>query len=171
MRHLPLLLVAVAVYAQKAKLPSFEEYEVSQLFRGGAVQVHLTGKFARQFRSQIENAAGKGVNFAGKFTVAQWGCGSECIQMAVINQQTGAVYRGPFRVLDFSARPFVFADRSTNAKPEWFEPISFRPSSRLLIVRGCPEEVNKNCATLYYEWESEKFRLIRKIPVAPAPSE
>jgi hypothetical protein len=44
---------------------------------------------------------------------------------------------------------------------ESVEPLAYKLDSRLLIVRGCPEE--KNCGTYCYEWTGTRFKPIRKI--------
>jgi hypothetical protein len=62
---------------------------------------HYNGKLAnprlitptqREFRTVIRRGAVKGPNFAGHYTVAEWGCGSNCVVYAVIDAITGAVY-------------------------------------------------------------------------------
>ena len=155
------LLAAALVQAQPAKLPSFEEFKATEAFQGKPALPRLTTPFARKFRSVIREAARKGPNFAGSFAIVQWGCGSSCIQMAIVNEQTGAVYPGPFTVLDFGAA-HRFADKSDSSQVDSFEPLVFRADSRLLVVRGCPEENQGNCALFYYEWSGLKFRLVQR---------
>ena len=155
-------LAAAIVQAQPAKLPSFEEFKATEIFQGQAAQPRLTTPFARKFRSVIREGAQKGPNFAGTFGIVQWGCGSSCVQMAIVNEQTGAVYPGPFTVLDFAA-PHRFADKSDSSQVDSFEPLVFRKDSRLLVVRGCPEENQGNCALFYYEWSGLKFRLLQRL--------
>ena len=48
---------------------------------------------ARRFRTMIREAAAKGPNFAGHFTVAEWGCGAGCVSVAIIDAATGSIYR------------------------------------------------------------------------------
>ena len=167
MRLLPLLVLAAAASAQTAKLPSFDEYKVSEVFKGMPAEPRLTTPFAREFRSQIRESASKGPNFAGKFSIAQWGCGAGCIQMAVIDEQTGAVYRGPFTTLDFSAG-LHYADLSDSSHVDSFEPLGFRKESRMLAVRGCLEEDQSNCALFFYEWDGKKFTQLHKLMLPPA---
>jgi len=154
-----LLLAPVLIQAQQTKLPSFDEYKVSEVFKGKPVKPHLATPFEREFRSQIREAASKGPNFAGKFTIAQWGCGSGCIQMAVIDGENGAVYRGPFKVL--SARRLHTLE--IYAAPL----LQFRANSRLIIVSGCPEEDLSKCADVYYEWSGTRFGLLTKSEMRP----
>lgn len=162
MRFGLVLLAAAVVQAQPAKLPTFQEFTTTEVFHGQPAQPRLTTPFARKFRSVIREQAQKGPNFAGTFAIVQWGCGSSCLQMAIVNEQTGAVYPGPFTVLDFGA-PHRFADKSDSSQVDSFEPLVFRANSRLLVVRGCPEEDQANCALFYYEWSGLKFRLLQRL--------
>lgn len=157
------LLAAALVQAQAPKLPSFEEFKATEVFHGPPAPPRLTTALARKFRSVIREEAQKGPNFAGSFAIVQWGCGSSCIQMAIVNEQTGAIYPGPFTVLDFGAA-HRFADKSDSSQVDTFEPLVFRKYSRLLAVRGCPEENQGNCALFYYEWSGLKFRLLQRFP-------
>ena len=46
---------------------------------------------AEEFKRIITAALKRGPTFAGKFAVAEWGCGSNCQQHAVIDVETGLV--------------------------------------------------------------------------------
>jgi len=94
----------------------------------------------------IRDAAAKGPNFAGHFTIAQWGCGAGCVSIAIVDEKTGHVWDGPFKALSMKA---------TDSQ----EPLEFRLDSRLLIAHGCPEE--KNCDDYYYELTGTGFKLLR----------
>jgi hypothetical protein len=91
-------------------------------------------------------------NFAGKFTIALWGCGSGCIQMAVIDEENGAVYDGPFKTL--SAGDF-------HTLKIYVPYLDFRANSRLAIVSGCREEDLSKCAAFYYKWMGARFLLLK----------
>jgi hypothetical protein len=34
-------------------------------------------------------------NFAGRYVVISWGCGSQCVLMAIVDAKTGIVYDPP----------------------------------------------------------------------------
>lgn len=51
---------------------------------------------ARTFRTNLRKVVGEKSNFAGKYVVTFWGCGSPCQEYAIINVQTGSVYITPF---------------------------------------------------------------------------
>ena len=166
MKPLPLLSIAAVLCAQTAKLPSFDEYKVSETYKGKPAEPRLTTAFAREFGPAIREGAAKGPNFAGNFSIVQWGCGSDCIQMAVIDEKSGTVFRGPFGTLAFSAE-LIWHGNGPEA--DRFEPVSFRLDSGLLVVRGCPEENERNCAWFYHEWDGKKFRLLQKLIPPPPP--
>ena len=75
--------------------------------------------------------------------------------MAIVDSRTGETFDGPFRLLGYDlARVYEGGE----------DQLEFRLDSRLIIARGCPEE--KDCATYYYEWSDNRFKLIRKAPAA-----
>ena len=58
---------------------------------------------ASHWRTRILHAcATEGVNFAGHYTVAEWGCGAMCQMLAVVDRMNGHVYFSgiPFDTLD-----------------------------------------------------------------------
>lgn len=44
------------------------------------------------FHTVIEEATKNGPNFAGRYTIADSGCGTSCESVAVIDAETGAAY-------------------------------------------------------------------------------
>jgi len=81
------------------KRPSFGDYQVKPTFHGRPADPVLNTEFSNRFRTHIRDAAARGPNFAGHYVLADWCCGSACIQVAVIDAESGAVYEGPFRTL------------------------------------------------------------------------
>jgi hypothetical protein len=155
---LVLLPLATAGHAQKKALPAFEQFGANEIFTGKPLAPKITPDH-RWFRTMIRQGAAKGPNFAGHYTIAIWGCGTACSSVAIIDAKNGNVYDGPFSDLGW-VMPLSYEGRySPNSNS--FEPLSFRIDSRLLIVRGCPED--ENCASYFYEWADSRFKLIRKV--------
>ncbi len=134
-------------------IPQFETYRVHDGMKGSPATPIIKTPYQRTFRTQITEEAKLGVNFAGHYRLAEWGCGSSCVSIAIINLQTGAVYDSPFRVLAYGTRR-----QYENGEEE----LEYRPESRLMIARGCPED--RNCGTYYFEWTGERFLRIRYVP-------
>ena len=76
--------------------------------------------------------------------------------MALIDSTDGTVYPAPFSILGDGIAIATFEGGGKEPM------ISYKLNSRLLIVRGCPEDTN--CASYFYEWTGRGLKLIRKIP-------
>ncbi len=108
----------------------------------------------------IRIGAKSNYKFAGHFKIAGWGCGSSCSGFAIVDSKTGQVHDTPFEYYEWNTLVLDPA-YAIDYGPK-MENISFRNDSRLLIVRGCPEE--KNCGTYYYEWTGSELKLLRELP-------
>jgi hypothetical protein len=161
------LLVAVEMGRLSAQnpIPAFDQYRVTeQKFSGKPVPLQIKTAEDRRFRTMIRKAAAGGPNFAGHFTVAEWGCGAGCVSVAIIDATTGSIYRGPFRILGWQMRKY---EGKYAANDDGFHQLEYRLDSRLLVARGCPEETN--CASWFWEWTGSQFKLVRQIPSVPLP--
>src|SRR5262249_41318569 len=137
----------------------FEDYAAATDFKGRPAAPILTTKSARMYRTQIRLAAREGPNFAGHYTNAEWGCGSGCVSIAVIDAVSGKVFDAPFNYIAFPLRD------SPNGRE--FQGLVYKVSSRLFIADGCPNDVK--CGTYYYEWIASQFKLLRyNAQAAPA---
>jgi len=94
-------------------------------------------RYATALRSAPERP-----DFAGRYTLATWGCGASCVMAAAIDRTSGAVVMLPFRVSDWP--------------PEREEPFDYRPDSRLLIVHGRRDE--GAAGVFRYELAGGRFR-------------
>ncbi|GAB1308528.1 hypothetical protein KH5_12110 [Urechidicola sp. KH5] len=73
---------------------TFEKYKV-EIYKGELLDPDFsTNKKAKRFITQIKNECEKGINFAGKYTLVLWGCGSSCQYSMVIDRLTGKIYDG-----------------------------------------------------------------------------
>lgn len=149
---LALLLPALAAAADVA-LPAaptdFSRYAV----KVDAIKVQepkLSGKaasFKTKLREALQEAATTGPNFAGHFVVAEWGCGSSCIQGAVIDTDTGQVHFPPQLQGSTTGRGELDSEAGTQYKAD----------SRLLLVRGFPADSDRY-GVWAYEWTGTALR-------------
>ncbi len=160
--------------------PKFEDYRVNQTFTGKPAKPRFThpaelpadGKLGPnsllpdadpRYRESTELYAEHGPNFAGRYTIARWSCGTGCSSMIVIDAKTGHLYReAPYGTLDINAG----STRSDHS----FSGLSFQLNSKLLIAEGCldvdsriSEGKEVGCSRNYYVWEPPRFRLLRAI--------
>lgn len=149
-----LLLCSTVLSAQSIRArPSFNDYQVKQIYRGAPASPKLDDDQA-MFRTVIRRGAKSEVQFAGHYTVPQFGCGAECSAFAIVDSITGKVYNG-FTIAEL---PGQWLEKQSGDQPLR---IQFVPSSRLLKINGCPNE--QDCG--YYDYvmiDGKGLKLIQK---------
>ena len=116
-----LLLFCLGASAQIA-VPKFEQFRVKETFSGKPAAPTLKRAKDREYRTMIQTEAEKGPNFAGHYTVALWGCGSSCLQGALIDEKTGEIFDLPFTYIGWG--PGKYED-GTNQLADGFEQVLF----------------------------------------------
>lgn len=136
--------------AKKSDTPTFEEYKV-KVSKTKPKPIKFSGnKDARMFRTRLKEALKEGVNFAGHFVFAKWGCGTSCVQGAIIDTKTGVVYFPE----ELSVMSFRYIDEN-------IEPLQFQKDSKLFILNGYPGNGENDAEGAYYfVWEGTKFKQI-----------
>jgi len=135
--------VAISAWAQSHGMPSFNDFLVDDTASIRPVPVNLVANpSAQRMRTRLRQGAAEGPNFAGGFTVVSWGCGSPCVQFAIIAARTGRVHM---------------------YDQPWVRPPLFRRDSRLLIEDptgfmtdslGHPKLASM---VRYYEWTGDSL--------------
>jgi hypothetical protein len=103
--------------------PVFEDFPTDESATGTLAKVDFSGNNpALQFRTQITKTAAKGPNFAGRYTVVTWGCGSACQQTAIVDEVTGKIVSFNLMTsggVDYrlNSRLLIAHTSSPNAKP------------------------------------------------------
>jgi len=155
-----LLCLAIASGAQTKnpkRLPDFADYPVTRVFQGQHARARIVTRFQKLFQTRIRESADDDVNFAGHFVVTTWGCGTACVQFAIIDAISGHVYDPPVTSLGL---------RDAIAPLQYGDMVNVRPGSALLVIEGCPEEGNK-CGRFYYHFDRGRFMLIHYDPDPP----
>lgn len=142
-------------------LPRFQDFQVpaTAMFNGTPAAPQFQTPGQRMYRTIIRQATAKGPDFAGHFKVAEWGCGTACLQFAVVDSQSGYVYDGPVGIPPKGAvylGPNVEEDKTG---------IFYSANSSLFIVVGCPNYTK--CGSYYYNWSGTQFKLLRQISMNP----
>jgi hypothetical protein len=116
----------------------FRRWPASENYTGPPVAVVIgSDPQAQQFRTRLTEGARHGPNFAGIYTVVEWGCGTNCQQVAVVDARTG-------RVCDWLTTELGSR---------------YQLDSRLFIENPETEECSalEWCRTNYYRFEKGKF--------------
>src|SRR5437763_3316888 len=104
--QIPLAIVCLATLcAQSGRPPAFEDFPVANRYRGKPAVPRFGGSGLpdsdQRARETIEIEAESGPNFAGRYTIARWGCDTGCFRIVVIDTSTGRLFRDmPFATLD-----------------------------------------------------------------------
>lgn len=71
---------------------SFSQYPSDTTYEGVVAPVNFeSNKDAKTFSTAITSAMSKGVNFAGHYVLATWGCGTSCQGLAIIDAKDGTI--------------------------------------------------------------------------------
>ena len=134
--------VAFSNVSRARHMPRFQNFRVELHPAGHPAPVDLaSARGAHKFRTVLRLGARKGPNFADHFTVVTWGCGSPCVEVAVVDARTGAVY---------------MPDKA------FARPPMYRRDSRLLVVdpTGFARDTVGHPlfpVVKYYEWNGERL--------------
>jgi hypothetical protein len=143
-----------------ARAPRFEDYPVRGIYKGPVAPVRLDSRKARMFRTRLREDSRVGPNFAGRYVVVVWGCGTGCAQMGVVDARNGRVYFPPVEYMDI---------------PDMEDEVrrGFRLDSRLLVVTRNHYDGQGTYTAYYFLFDGGRFRLLRKAEerMPPSPDE
>jgi len=140
------------------KATRFEDYAVHPVAPQRATEA-LIGKYdwtdKASFGREVKVEAAKGPDFAGRYAIVEWSCGSWCTNSVIADVVSGKMYDPPFvGVVGCSA---ITGDQPT---------LQRRADSSLLIVRGMLEMSFDHylsegpCGSFYFRWNGSHLRLI-----------
>lgn len=152
------LLVVFAVGARAQSMPKFTQYKVP-VEKSRITKIDFKkNPDARTYRTRLSEALGRGVNFAGRYVVAGWGCGTGCTNAAIIDTRTGKI---------FWPEEFYNVDASYGDGYSDIQ-LDFRKNSRMLIIHGRPGTHNESGPSgpegdYYFEWRGDRFHLLKTV--------
>jgi hypothetical protein len=132
--------------------PRFADYPVREVYQGRIAPVVLDNRRARMFRGRLREDSRQGPNFAGRYTVVSWGCGTGCAQVAVVDAVTGRVYWPPLEYTDIPESSETDPARHPN----------FRLDSKLLVLTRSHYDGRGGRTAYYYLFDKNRFRLLRR---------
>jgi len=165
--------------------PRFEDFPVAGAYNGKPADPVLVTPEERRFRTVVrrgviqgfgveDGETGKelarpGPNFAGRYVIVQWGCGSPCLMAAIVDLTNGHVLPPPFHHgpgHSYFQVPWAFPNQPA---------LSYRINSRLLVanicetgkavrVHGGPAYEAQRCGVHYFVIGEQGLKLIRRDP-------
>jgi len=134
---------------KKQKLPTFDDFLVVKIYKGIPAKVDLSSnRYAKEFRTALREGAKKGPNFAGHYTLIEWGCGSFCQNHAIVDAKNGKVF--------FPGKLLTMAG------------VDFKLTSSLIItdpVNTLSVDVSPISYSYYYNWDGKKLILIDSLKI------
>src|ERR1051325_6544677 len=103
------------------------------------------------FRTRLSEDSRSGPNFAGRYAVVVWGCGTGCAQMGVVDSKTGRVYFPPVEYMDIPD----MEDAETRSHVFWL-------GSPLLVITKALYDGQGTYTAYYLLFDGGRFRLLRK---------
>lgn len=147
-------------------VPQFKDYPAEAPYTGRNHPLVMDDEFSRSYRTRLRDAIANGKpEFAGRYIVARWGCGSGgCNVGAVIDAATGRAVPMPGAVMS------VYPLKPEFAKEDGQELI-YKLSSRLLIQAGDMDRDNGKDVVEFHELRDGKFHLLKSAPYGRAKNE
>lgn len=135
--------------------PKFGDFPAKVSLSSAIAPVNLASHpRAKKFRSRLRDGALLGPNFAGVFTVVNWGCGVACQELAIVDARSGRVFFP--QAVKNNAYHYV-------RELPLPAPFQFRTDSNLLVVVGSPNDAGEDQAGVYfYQWTGRDLKLVHR---------
>ena len=151
-------LLTLPAVAQDGATPGFKDYAVP-VYKGRAAALKLTTPQARGYRTRLREGARRAVNFAGRYKLHTWSCGTGCLQTAFIDAKTGEVF------FPAELNGFIICLYQPGAVESLEEALQFQKGSRLIVMSGYPyserDKAEPKKGLYYYEWTGAKLKLVK----------
>jgi hypothetical protein len=153
-----LCLSPAPAFAQDGAAPDFKDYAATA-YRGRAASLKLTTRQARGYRTRLREGARRAVNFAGRYKLHTWSCGTGCLQTAFIDAKTGDVF------FPAELNGFIACYYGTEPVESLEEALQFQKGSRLIVMSGYPyserDKAEPKKGLYFYEWTGKELKLVR----------
>lgn len=143
---------------------------MTQIFSGSPVRPIFATAEQKRYRTRIRNGVlnREGVwngswknpvkasapNFAGHYFVIRWGCGSNCLMMAIVDAETGKIYNPPLS--GPGTELYVSLDMLGDRE------IDFEPQSTLMVLRNACKVARSECGVYSFNWHDDRFTLVKR---------
>jgi hypothetical protein len=143
--------IALTPWAEAHGAPTLQRFPVAEIYRGRPAPVDFrSAPRAREYRTALNDGAATGPNFAGRYTIVVWWCGSPCVQFAILDAPTGHI--------------LLYQPDSTYTRPPMFG-----LHSRLLVedpTGFMTDSLGHLGGTVtYYEWTGLQLHIVDSLVV------
>jgi hypothetical protein len=153
--------------AVRSPTPRFADFPAKAERIGRPATIDLkSNPAAGQFRTVLRRASRKGPDFAGRFTLATFGCGAGSLCWEIVDGRSGRV---------ISTRPHeIWSGHVGDLQPKPATGVTdqfamrYRLDSTLLILLGAPDEDAALEGVNYYRFNGRGLDLVKHVPIARA---
>jgi hypothetical protein len=151
-----------------ADAPKFADFPAPAFDTVKPVPIDLSSSpEARRYRTMLREGSKDGPNFAGTFTIVGWGCGSACIEWAIVDAKTGKVFFDPRnRIVSVDDVDDPSGHPNPDSLNTGFFGLRFNRESALLAILGAPGEDTKREGVSFYRWTGHMLEQVRFYPAA-----
>lgn len=149
-------MIAALLFVLAASMPpEFARFRAEAQLTKAAAKPDVRSGRARRYRTVLREPAAEGADFNGHYKIATWGCGTNCIEWAVIDLATGRVWMAPEPVTSC-----WFPSAPDDAKHlDWME---LYAGSSLLYVHRCEGDGQRTFdRRMVYVWRDGEPHLLR----------
>ena len=151
-------LLTPQAFAQAGAALDYGDYATHE-FKGRAAALKLTTPQARGYRTRLREGARRPINFAGRYKLHTWSCGTGCLQTAFIDARSGSVF------FPAELNGFIACYYGTQPVESLEEALQFRKGSRLIVMSGYPvserDKAEPKKGLYYYEWTGRELKLLK----------
>jgi hypothetical protein len=92
-------IVSPGIFKKFAFKSQFDNFKVDKVYKGKLAKPNFkTDPSARTFITRIQEGCKEmGVNFAGHYTIVEWGCGTQCLDFAIVDRISGKIIFSQFQ--------------------------------------------------------------------------
>lgn len=121
-----------------AVAPRFSDHPAVSTYEGKPAPVDFSSSpEMKSFRTVLKAGAAKGPNFAGVLTVVTWGCGTNCMVVAILSAESGTIL----------------------SSLQTCGGLDYRLDSTLLISNPEPgDDYPAGCETTFYRWAGDRLQ-------------
>ena len=153
------LLCLAASSASADTLPTYDAFRTGAPYQGPLAKPMLADAQAKAYRTRLIDGARQRPNFASRFHLVTWGCGTSCSMGAAEDAVTGKVVFIPFSICCYAGAMDA---------PDW-DAMQFRADSSLIVFHGQRNEEGVN-GDHYYSFDGSGFRLLATKDVEAPPA-
>ena len=123
---------------------SWEQFGVASAYSGKTALPDFKGRERafKDFRTRIVDGMKNGPNFAGTFSVVQFGCGTGCTFVVIANNKTAELYNFP-----------------RGGEDNMYLQLNFELKSRLIVAQWSDGD---NCILEDFEWIGKEAKILSK---------